>query len=227
MRTFIAMYQTAVSGFTWTWSPYFVEISFRRSEGGVSNIQSAWPFSTWVTSASAERPNFWMITSGLPFGCASFDHSLKNVFRTSLICLFGLYWTNLYRNSGSPFVKWNVTVPLASLTTTPLSRLHVFGLLTQASPPTMTLYQVPAFGLWPILKSRSNVYLTSLAFSSLPSENLIPLRSVNVYVLPPPVGFGTEVARSATSFVPSVPLARLNPTRPSWVMISSCHSCSV
>src|SRR6266536_1087026 len=190
MRTLNAKYQTAVSGLTCTWSAYLVEISLSRSDGGVSNIQSAWPFSTWVTSASAERPNFWMITSGLPFGCASFDHSLKFVLRTSLISLFGLYSTHLYgpvpgggiwtslfgvpvgrmnangtaswsRNSGSPFVRWNVTVLLASSATTPWSRLHVAGVFRQASPPTITLYQEPAFGLWPILNSRSKVYLTS------------------------------------------------------------------
>ena len=205
MRTLKAKYQTAVSGLTCTWSPYFVEISFRRSEGGLSNIQSACPFSTWVTSASVERPNFWMITSGLPFGCASFDHSLKFGFRTSFICLFALYSTHLYgpvpgggmwtslfgvpvgrmnangtaslsKNSGSPFVRWNVTVPAASSATTPFDRSQVDGVFTHASPPTITLYQVPAFGLWPILNSRSNVYLTSLGFSSFPSENLIPLR---------------------------------------------------
>src|SRR5512133_1949591 len=134
---------------------------------------------------------------------------------------------SLSRNSGSPFVRWNVTVPFASSTTTPWLRLQVFGLLTQASPPTMTLYQVPAFGLEPILNSRSKVYLTSLAFSSLPFENLIPLRRGKVYVLPPSVGLGIEVARSGTSFGPSVPPARLNPTRPSWVMTRSCHSCRV
>src|SRR6266550_3191442 len=178
----------AVSGLTWTWSAYFVDISFNRSAGGESNIQSAWPFSTWVTCASAERPNFCTITSGLPAGCASFDHSLKLGFRTSLSSLFGLYSAHSYgpvpgggiltsvfgvpvgrmnangteswsRNSGSLFVRWNVTLP-------------------HASSPTMTLYQVPAFGLWPILNRRSNVYLTSLAFRVLPFENLIPLRSV-------------------------------------------------
>src|SRR3954462_9375888 len=111
--------------------------------------------------------------------------------------------------------------------TTPWSRLQLFGALTHASPPTMTLYQVPAFGLWPILNRRSNVYLTSLAFSSLPFENLIPLRTVKSHVLPPFVGLGTSVARSATIFVPSVPPARLKPTSPSWLRISSCHSCSV
>src|SRR6266516_7657466 len=185
-----------------------------------------------------------MITSGLPFGCASFDHSLKFGFRTSLICLFGLYSTHLYgpvpgggiwtslfgvpvgrmnangtaswsRNSGSPFVRWNVTVLLASSATTPWSRLHVAGVFRQASPPTMTLYQVPAFGLWPILNKRSKVYLTSLGFSSLPFENLIPLRMWKTNVLPPSCGFGISVARSGTSFVPSVPPARLNPSRPS------------
>src|SRR5262245_17317717 len=149
------------------------------------------------------------ITSGLPFGCASFDHSLKYGLRTSLIALFGLYSTNLYgpvpaggictslfgvpdgrmnangtaslsRNSGSPRVRWKVTLPVASSATMPLSSLQPSGLLTHASPPTITLYQEPAFGLCLILNRRRNVYFTSLAFSSLPFENLIPLRRVNV-----------------------------------------------
>src|SRR4029077_10047147 len=91
----------------------------------------------------------------------------------------------------------------------------------------ITLYQEPAFGLWPILNSRSKVYLTSLGLSSLPFENLIPLRVVNVLVLPPSVGFGMDVARSGTSFVPSVPPTRLKATSPSCEKIRSCHSCSV
>src|SRR6266567_1704704 len=98
---------------------------------------------------------------------------------------------SLSRNSGSPLVRWNVIV--SPLTTTPFDRSHVFGVLTQASPPTMTLYQLPALGLLPILKRRSNVALTSL----------------NVHVLPLSVGFGIAVARSGTFFVPSVPPTRL------------------
>src|SRR5207245_2458357 len=107
------------------------------------------------------------------------------------------------RNSASGFVRWKVTV--FPLTTTPLERSQVFGVLTQASPPSMTLYQLPAFGLLPILKSRSNDALTSAPVISLPFENLIPDRSVNVHVLPLSVGFGMAVARSGTSFVPSGP----------------------
>src|SRR3954468_287804 len=90
------MYQTAVSGLTWTWSAYFSLISGSRSDGGLSNIQSAWPFSTCVTCDSGVSPNFCRITSGLPSGCASFDHSLKNVFSQPRICLRGLYSTHLY-----------------------------------------------------------------------------------------------------------------------------------
>jgi hypothetical protein len=91
----------------------------------------------------------------------------------------------------------------------------------------MALYQVPAFGLSPILNRRSNVALTSLPVSVWPLENLIPERSVNFQVLPPFVGVGIEVARSGTSFVPCFPPACAKPTSPSWVMIRNCHSCSV
>src|SRR3954453_8316922 len=190
----------AVSGLTWTWSAYFVDISFNRSAGGGSNTQSAWPFSTWVTCASLERPNFWTITSGLPSGCASADHSLNSGFRTSLSALLGLYSAHLYgpvpgggiftsvfgvpvgrmnangtpswsRNSGSLLVRWNGTLPVWSLTTMPGSRLRGLGAFPPGPPPWIPLLQVPAFGLCPILKRRSNVSLTSLAFSSLPFEN--------------------------------------------------------
>src|SRR5919201_825477 len=132
---------------------------------------------------------------------------------------------SLSRNSGSEVVKWKVTV--SPLTVMPFDRLHVFGVLMHASAPSMTLYQVPAFGLFPILNRRSNVALTSLPASFWPFENLIPERSLNVHVLPAFVGLGTDSARSATSFVPAVPLARLKPTSPSWLRMSSCHSCSV
>src|ERR1700745_3969398 len=131
---------------------------------------------------------------------------------------------SLSRNSGSASVRLNVT--LFPSTLMPV-RSHVFGVFRQASAPSMTLYQEPAFGLSPILKMRLNVALTSSPVSGVPSENLIPLRSVNVHVLPPLVGLGTDSARSATIFVPSLPLARLKPTRPSCVMIRNCHSCSV
>src|SRR3954454_2612614 len=132
---------------------------------------------------------------------------------------------SLSSHSGSAVVNLNVTV--SPLTVIPDDRSHVFGDLTHASPPWMTLYQVPAFGLLPILNRRSKVALTSAPVSVLPFENLIPGRSLKVQVFPPFVGFGTDCARSGTIFVPSVPSARLNPTRPSWVRIRSCHSCSV
>src|SRR5919204_146911 len=107
---------------------------------------------------------------------------------------------SLSRNSGSAVVRLNVTV--LPLTLMPCERLQDLGVLTQASPPWMTLYQVPAFGLFPILKSRSKVALTSLPVSVLPFENLIPERSLKVHVLPPLVGFGIDSARSGTIFVP-------------------------
>src|SRR5690242_4862994 len=131
---------------------------------------------------------------------------------------------SLSRNSGSASVRWNVTV--SPLTVMP-ERLQVFGVFRQTSAPWMTLYQEPAFGLSPILKMRLNVAFTSAPVSGAPLENLIPLRSVKAHVLPPLVGFGIDSARSGTIFVPSVPLARLKPTRPSCVMMSSCQSCKV
>src|SRR5215210_3199967 len=151
------------------------------------------------------------MTSGRPSGWASLDHSLKNVLRSTFMPEFGSYWVHLYgpvpgggkstffvgvsfermnangtasfwRNSGSPVVRWNVTVlPVAS---TPPVRSHDFGFLMQASAPLMTLYQVPELGLLPILKRRSNVALTSAPVTTLPSENLMFGRSVNVYVFP-------------------------------------------
>src|SRR5262249_53379658 len=192
-RTLNAKYQTAVSGLMKTRLGYFVPISFRRSAGTWSKIQSAWLLATCVTSASTERPNFLTIASGRPSGCASFDHSLKYVFRTTFISLFGEYsvhldgpvpaggmltlWggveagrmnangtASLSRNSESPCVRWKVTV--LPLTTIPFDRSHVFGVLMHASAPTIPLYQVPAFGLSPILNSRSNVALTSLPVSA-------------------------------------------------------------
>src|SRR5919197_3627507 len=162
MRVLKAKYQVAESGLMCTWLAYLVLSSFNRSEGSESAfaIQSAWLFSTCVTSASTLRPNFCTIASGSPSGCASFDQTLKYGFRTTFICLFGAYCTHLYgpvpgggiftffvgvsagrmkangiaswkRNSGSSFARWNVTV--FPLTTTPWERSHVFGVLTQAS----------------------------------------------------------------------------------------------
>src|SRR2546426_4128814 len=48
-------------------------------------------------------------------------------------------------------------------------------------------------------------------------------RSWKLYVLPSSVGAGSDTARSGTSCVPSLPPARLNPVRPSPVMLSSDH----
>ena len=74
---------------------------------------------------------------------------------------------------------------------------------------------------------RSSVVTKSLGFIVVPSEYLMPLRMVKVYVLPPSVGWGTSVARSGTICVPSEPPTRLNWTSPSWVLIRSAHSSSV
>src|SRR3954452_22990287 len=251
-----AMYSVCSSGLTCSCLLYFALSSGRRSAGitSPSNTQSAWPFSTCVTAACTLRPNRCSIASGRPSGWASFDHSLKNVLRSTFISEFGSYFVHLYgpvpgggmstclagvsagstnpngtaslkRNSGSPVVRWNVTwLPLTSI---PFERSQDFGVLMHASAPAMTLYQLPAFGLSPILKSRSKVALTSAPLTALPLENLMPSRRVNVYVLPPSVGLGTSVARSGTSFVPSAPPTRLKPTSPSWVKIRNCHSCSV
>src|SRR5438045_2384240 len=162
------MYQTAVSGFTCTWLAYFDESSGSRSAGIWSKTQSAWPFSTSVTSASTVRPNFWTITSGFPCGCASFDHSLKYLLRTSLISLFGLYSEKTYgpvpgggmltsfsgvlggrtnangtpslsRNSGSARTRWNASVYALSFGTMPRERSHVAAFLRHLSAPTKTL----------------------------------------------------------------------------------------
>jgi hypothetical protein len=54
--TFSVAYQNAVSGFTCAWDVYLVPISLSRSAGGGSNIQSASPFSTAVTSDSTVCP---------------------------------------------------------------------------------------------------------------------------------------------------------------------------
>src|SRR5438093_9230073 len=81
-----------------TWVAYLELSSGRRLDGIESAfaIQSAWSFSTCVTSASTLKPNFWTIESGSPSGCASFDHSLKNVLRTIFICFWGAYSVHLY-----------------------------------------------------------------------------------------------------------------------------------
>src|SRR3954470_22125341 len=129
------------------------------------------------------------------------------------------------RNHGTALVTWNVIV--LPLTAMPLDRSQDFGFLMHASAPSMTLYQLPAFGLLPILNRRSNVALTSFAVTVLPLENLIPSRRVNAHVRPLSVGLGIAVARSGTSFVPSAPPTRLTGTAPLGVMMRTCHSSSV
>ena len=56
MLTLSVAYQNAVSGLTCAWEAYLVPISFSRSAGGGSYIQSAWPFWTAVTSDSTVCP---------------------------------------------------------------------------------------------------------------------------------------------------------------------------
>ena len=48
----------------WICDWYLSEISPRRSAGGGSYIQSAWPFSTSVTESSSDSPIFMTIESG-------------------------------------------------------------------------------------------------------------------------------------------------------------------
>src|SRR5919202_1667288 len=196
------MYSVFSSGLTCSCLAYFALSSGRRSGGmtSPSKTQSAWPFSTCVTAAWTLSPKRCSITSGRPSGCASFDHSLKNVLRSTFIALVGLYSVHLYgpvpgggmstcfvgvsagrmnangtaslkRNSGSPVVRRNVTwLPLTSI---PFERSQDFGVLMHASAPSMTLYQLPAFGLLPILNSRSKVAFTSRVVTVLPLENLM------------------------------------------------------
>src|SRR6266516_1390316 len=135
-----------------TRSANFVPSSFSRSAGGWSKTQSAWLFSTAAYSASTLRPNLSTVWSGFPSGCASFDHALKDVLRTCLICLVGEDCAHLYgpvpgggmltflvgveagrmtangsaslsRNSGSAVVRLSVTV--LPLTVIPLERSQV------------------------------------------------------------------------------------------------------
>ena len=53
------------------------------------------------------------------------------------------------------------------------------------------------------------------ARTGVPLEYRIPRRSVNVYVVPPPAGRGSVMARSGTSVSPAAPPDRRNATRPS------------
>ena len=89
-------YQSAKSVLMCTCLGYFVPISLRRSAGGKSKRKSACPFSTCVTSASTERPNFCTMLSTKPSGMASADHCLKFGLRLSTSSWFGSYFVNMY-----------------------------------------------------------------------------------------------------------------------------------
>ncbi len=58
----------------------------------------------------------------------------------------------------------------------------------------------------------------SSALTKAPVEYRMPGRTWNVYVVPPSVGVGSDVARSGTRSPPSAPDTFLKPTRPSLVM---------
>ena len=83
------------------------------------------------------------------------------------------------RNSESGAVRLMVTVLAASSATTPPSSVQVAGVFRQASAPTMTLKKEPEVGL-ETLKMRWKEATTSSTSRSLPSENLMPLRSLKV-----------------------------------------------
>ena len=63
------------------------------------------------------------------------------------------------RNSASACRRWKTTLLVLAFTTRP-DRVQVAGVVTQAGPPAITSYQVPALGL-ETLKSRWKVALTS------------------------------------------------------------------
>src|SRR5690349_7844971 len=101
-------------------------------------------------------------------------------------------------HSPSAFVRWNVIVLLASSAITPPLSVHVAAVLRHAAAPTSAPYMLDAVGPC-TLKMRTMVYAMSLGLSTLPFENLIPLRTWKTHVLPPSVGFGMAVARSGTT----------------------------
>ena len=75
---------------------------------------------------------------------------------------------------------------------------------------------MPDVGLF-TLKIRLSDATTSFAVTSLPFENLIPLRILKTQRLPPFVGVGTFSARSGTTWNAASPPAFLNATSPSYV----------
>ena len=68
-----------------------------------------------------------------------------------------------------------------------------------------------------MVKMRLKEAATSCTVTSAPVENLIPLRSVNVYVLPPSDTSGSASARSGTTVNDSWPLTFLKASRPSYI----------
>src|SRR2546421_11578249 len=70
---------------------------------------------------------------------------------------------------------------------------------------------------------RSIPRTTSLGRTGAPVEYRSPRRSRNVYVRPPSVGVGIEVARSGTIDAPSSPPIRLNATSPPLLRLRTCQ----
>ena len=85
---------------------------------------------------------------------------------------------------------------------------------------------MPAVGLLTV-KMRLNEAATSSTVTSRPSENLMPLRSVKVYVFPPSLTSGSASARSGTTVNDSWPSTFLKASRPSYIAWYSCQYCSV
>jgi hypothetical protein len=83
-------------------------------------------------------------------------------------------------------------VPAASLVTIPEMSEHFGGVASQASLPTM-FEKKPMPGEFS-LKSRMIVFLKSLALIGWPFEYFSPLRTVNLYSLPPFVTVPVVVA---------------------------------
>ena len=202
--TFRGTNHRAWAGFSRTWSPRGPS-SARRPGGGVSNIQSAWPFSTEVTCASASNPNSYRIASGAADGCAASDQGVKYGLRSSTRAWFGSYAAIRYgplpgtaavpaswpgaasgrmlacgrasfcRNSGSSRVSVMATVSPSARTP---GSVQATGAARQASAPSIAPKKVAAVGL-PTRKMRRNEATTSAGRTAEPSENRTPGRSWN------------------------------------------------
>lgn len=129
-----------------------------------------------------------------------------------------------YLNSGFGLVRLNWTWFVFGFTTTPPLSVQVAGVFRHLSAPTIVEYQVPAVGL-DTLNSRWKVASTSSTVTGRPLENLIPLRRVKVYVLPPLLTFGIAVARSGTTSSDACPLTpQWNFNKPSYMFWYSCQN---